>query len=69
MDSGFNGRGTGSDWVETSVGWMVQLRRATQRCTRSWMPNDVPTDQVVWSTYLLLAITKFGQFQSRNVAR
>jgi putative transposase len=49
LDSGDNGRGKGSDWVETIVGWTVQVLRATPRFKRSWVPNDIPKDQIDWS--------------------
>lgn len=52
LDSGYNGRGKGSDWVETTVGWTVQVLRAVHRFKRYWVPNDIPKDQIDWSQYL-----------------
>ena len=43
LDSGYNGRGKGSDWVETVVGWTVDVLRAVHRFKRYWVPNDIPT--------------------------
>jgi hypothetical protein len=34
LDSGYNGHGKGSDWVENSVGWTVQVLRALHRFKR-----------------------------------
>ncbi len=52
LDSGYNGRGKGSDWVQTVVGWTVQVLRAVHRFKRYWVPNDIPPDQIDWSQYL-----------------
>lgn len=54
LDSGYNGRGKGADWVETSVGWTGQALRAIHRLKRYWVPNDIPKDQIEidWSKYL-----------------
>lgn len=52
LDAGYNGRGKGTDWVETVVGWTVQVLRATHRFKRYWVPNDIPPDQIDWSQYL-----------------
>lgn len=52
LDSGYNGRGQGSDWVQHSVGCTVQVRRALHRFKRYWVPNDIPPDQIDWSQYL-----------------
>jgi hypothetical protein len=46
LDSGYNGRGKGSDWVEMTVGWAVQVLRALHRFRRYWVPNDIPPDQI-----------------------
>lgn len=42
----------GSDWVETSVGWSVQVLRAVHRFKRYWVPNDIPKEQIDWSKIL-----------------
>jgi putative transposase len=39
LDSGYNGRGKGSDWVETAVGWTVEVLRAPHRFKRYWAPT------------------------------
>jgi putative transposase len=52
LDSGYNGRGKGSDWVETVVGWTVEVLRAIHRFKRYWVPNDIPPEQIDWSQYL-----------------
>jgi hypothetical protein len=44
-----HGRGKGTDWVQTVVGWTVQVLRATHRFKRYWVPNDIPPDQIDWS--------------------
>ena len=52
LDAGYNGRGKGTDWVQTVVGWTVQVLRAPHRFKRYWVPNDIPPDQIDWSQYL-----------------
>jgi putative transposase len=52
LDAGYNGRGKGADWVQTVVGWTVQVLRATHRFKRYWVPKDIPPDQIDWSQYL-----------------
>lgn len=52
LDSGDNGRGKGSDWVQTVVGWTVEVLRAIHRFKRYWVPKDIPPDQIDWSQYL-----------------
>jgi putative transposase len=52
LESGYNGRGKGSDWVEHSVGWTVDVLRATHRFNYYWVPKDIPPDQIAWSQYL-----------------
>jgi len=52
LDSGYNGRGKGSDWVQTTVGWTVQVLRAIHRFKRYWVPNDIPKEQIDWSKIL-----------------
>ena len=34
LDSRYNGRGKGADWVETTVGWTVPVPRAIHRFKR-----------------------------------
>jgi transposase len=43
LNSGYNGRGKGSDWVETTVGWTVQVLRALHGFKRYWVPERNPT--------------------------
>jgi putative transposase len=52
LDAGYNGRGKGADWVQTVVGWTVQVLRAPHRFKRYWVPNDIPPEQIDWSKYL-----------------
>src|SRR5258706_7158413 len=52
LDAGYNGRGKGTDWVETVVGWTVQVLRAVHRFKRYWVPNDIPPEPIDWSQYL-----------------
>jgi putative transposase len=52
LDAGYNGRGKGADWVQTVVGWTVQVLRAAHRFKRYWVPNDIPPEQIDWSQYL-----------------
>ena len=48
LDSGYNGRGKGADWVETTVGWTVRVLRAIHRFKRYCVPNDIPPNQIDW---------------------
>jgi putative transposase len=52
LDSGYHGRGKGSDWVETTVGWTVKVLRVVHRSKRYWAHNNIPKDQIDWSKYL-----------------
>jgi transposase len=38
--------------VEQVTGWTVQTVQAVQRYQRSWVPNDIPPEQIDWSQYL-----------------
>ena len=38
--------------METTVGWTVQVLRALHRFKYYWVPNDIPPDQIDWSTYV-----------------
>jgi hypothetical protein len=49
LDAGYNGRGKGKDWVERTLGWRVETVKAVHRFKRSWVPNDIPPDQIDWS--------------------
>jgi hypothetical protein len=42
LDAGDDGRGKGSDWVETTVGRTGPVLRAVHRFKRSWVPNEPP---------------------------
>jgi putative transposase len=52
LDAGYNGRGKGKDWVEQTTGWRVETVKAVHRYKRSWVPNDIPPEQIDWSQYL-----------------
>jgi hypothetical protein len=52
LDAGYNGRGKGKDWVEQVTSWRVETVKAIHRWKRSWVPNDIPPDQIDWSQYL-----------------
>ncbi|MGZ3640446.1 MAG: IS5 family transposase [Ktedonobacterales bacterium] len=52
LDTGYNGRGKGKDWVEQTTGWRVETVKAIHRFKRYWVPNDIPPDQIDWSKYL-----------------
>ncbi len=42
----------GKDWVEQTTGWRVETVKAVHRSKRSWVPNDIPPEQIAWSNYL-----------------
>jgi putative transposase len=55
LDARYNGRGKGGkgkDWVEQTTGWRVETVKAVHRSKRSWVPNDMPPEQIDWSQYL-----------------
>jgi putative transposase len=52
LDAGDNGHGKGKDWVEQTLGWRVETVKAVHRYQRSWVPNDIPPEQIDWSHYL-----------------
>jgi putative transposase len=38
--------------MEQTVGWTVETVKAIHRSKRSWVPNDMPPEQIDWSQYL-----------------
>jgi hypothetical protein len=49
LDAGYSGRGTGKDWSEQVTDWTVHTVKAVHRYKRSWVPNDIPPEQIDWS--------------------
>jgi hypothetical protein len=68
LDAGYNERGKATDWVdETVVGWTVQVRRATHRFKRYWVPNAT-TDLLVELSEDQRRLFLRGQVADRNLS-
>jgi putative transposase len=52
LDSGYNGKGKGKDWIEQTLGWSAQIVQHPPRYQKVWVPKDIPSDQIDWSKYL-----------------
>jgi putative transposase len=52
LDAGYNGRGKGKDWIETTLGWRAEIVKHRPRSKKVWVFEDVPDDQIDWSKYL-----------------
>jgi transposase len=52
LDTGYNGRDKGKDWIEKTLGWMAQIVAHRRRPAKVWIFDDLPDDQIDWSKYL-----------------
>jgi putative transposase len=52
LDSSYNGKGKGKDWIEQTLGWSAQIVQHPPRYQKVWVPKDIPPDQIDWSQYL-----------------
>ncbi len=52
LDAAYNGKGKGKDWIEQTLGWTAQIVQHPPRYKKVWVPNDIPPEQIDWSTYL-----------------
>jgi len=52
LDAGYNGRGKGKDWIESTLGWSAEIVKHRPRYKKVWVPKDIPPDQIDWSQYL-----------------
>jgi putative transposase len=52
LDSGYNGRGKGKDWIEQTLGWSAEIVAHRRRPSKVWIFDDLPDDQIDWSKYL-----------------
>jgi putative transposase len=52
LDSAYNGKGKGKDWIEQTLGWSAQIVAHPPRYKKVWVPNDIPPEQIDWSQYL-----------------
>jgi putative transposase len=52
LDSSYNGKGKGKDWIEQTLGWIAQIVAHPPRYKKVWVPKDIPPDQIDWSQYL-----------------
>ena len=49
LDGGYKGKGKGKEWIETVLGWTVQLVQHPRKITHIWAPKDAVID---WNTVL-----------------
>lgn len=52
LDSGYNGKGKGKDWIERTLGWNAEIVAHRRRLSKVWIFDDLPDDQIDWSKYL-----------------
>jgi putative transposase len=52
LDSSYNGKAKGKDWIEQTLGWTAQIVQHPPRYKKVWVPNDIPPEQIDWSKYL-----------------
>ena len=52
LESRYNGKGKGKDWIEQTLGWTAQIVAHPPRYKQVWVPKDLPPDQIDWSKYL-----------------
>jgi putative transposase len=52
LDSAYNGKGKGKDWIEQTLGWSAQIVAHPPRYKKVWVPKDLPPEQIDWSQYL-----------------
>ncbi len=52
LDTGYNGRDKGKDWIEKTFGWTAQIVAHPRRPSKVWIFDDLPDDQIDWSKYL-----------------
>jgi putative transposase len=52
LDSAYNGKGKGKDWIEQTLGWSAQIVAHPPRYKKVWVPKDLPPEQIDWSKYL-----------------
>jgi putative transposase len=52
LDAGYNGRGKGKDWIESTLGWRAEIVKHRPRYKQVWILGDIPDDQIDWSKYL-----------------
>jgi putative transposase len=52
LDTGYNGKDKGKDWIERTLGWSAQIVAHRPRPSKVWIFDDLPDDQIDWSKYL-----------------
>ena len=52
LDSSYNGKGKGKDWIERTLGWTAEIVAHRRRPSKVWICDDLPDDQIAWSKYL-----------------
>jgi putative transposase len=52
LDSAYNGKGKGKEWIEQTLGWTAQIVAHRRRPSKVWIFDDLPDDQIDWSQYL-----------------
>lgn len=52
LDSGYNGKGKGKEWIEQTLGWSAQIFAHRRRPAKVWIFDALPDDQIDWAKYL-----------------
>lgn len=52
LDTGYDGKGKGKDWIEHTLGWSAKIVAHPRRPSKVWIFDDLPDDQIDWSKYL-----------------
>jgi putative transposase len=52
LDSSYNGRGQGKDWIEQTVGWSAEIVAHRRRPSKVWIFDDLPDDLIDWAKEL-----------------
>ena len=55
LDSSYNGKGKGTDWIEQTLGWTAEIVAHRRRASKEWILAYHPADQAAqidWSTLL-----------------
>jgi putative transposase len=52
LDSAYNGKDKGMDWIKKALGWSVEMVRHPPRPRGIWLPKGTPPEQIDWSKYL-----------------
>jgi putative transposase len=55
LESSYNGKGKGKDWIEQTLGWSAEIVAHRRRASKEWILAYLPPDQAAqidWATFL-----------------